>query len=88
MTAADLQSNQRPRLRAQNDFHKIDFYFNINFGGEGLAGWAIALIVIACLAIAAAVGYIVFLKFVKGKRNAAMTEGERSLLEKEGPYSD
>jgi hypothetical protein len=45
----------------------INFKVIVN-DGDSLPGWAIALIVIGSVGIAAAVGYIYFLKFIKGKR--------------------
>jgi hypothetical protein len=52
-----------------------------------LAGWAIALIVIGSVAVAAGVGFLVYLKVVKGKRPNRESEVEKSLLEKEAEDS-
>lgn len=46
----------------------MDIPFKLLVKGSGLAGWAIALIVIGSLAVAGAIGYALFLKFVKGRR--------------------
>ena len=43
----------------ENEFVTIDVYIDILEEEEGLAGWAIALIVITCLIIACLIGYII-----------------------------
>lgn len=68
-------------MRAQNDFHFIDMPWSITIpGGNDLPGWAIALIVIGSLLVAAAIGYFLYIKLVKSKNTIAETEGEKSLL--------
>lgn len=42
--------------------------FKVFVDDNGLPGWAIALIVIGSVGVAAALGYVIFLKFVKGKK--------------------
>ena len=43
----------------ENEFVTIDVYIDILEEEEGLAGWAIALIIITCLIIACLIGYII-----------------------------
>lgn len=43
----------------ENEFVNLDVYINILDEEEGLAGWAIALIVITCLIIACLIGHII-----------------------------
>lgn len=72
-------------LRARNDYHQLDIPFKLKVVDDTLPGWAIALIVIGSVAVAAVIGYAVFLKFVKGKRPNRESEiTEKSLLEHEG----
>lgn len=53
-----------------------------------LPGWAIALIVIGSLAVAAGIGFVVFTKFIKAKTPNRESETEKSLLEREGELDD
>lgn len=72
-------------LRARNDYHFFDVPFKLLVSGsDEFPGWAIALIVIGSVAIAAIAGYLLFVKFVKGKRPNRESEAEKSLLEREG----
>lgn len=86
VTENGISDTQEAVLRARNDFHKLDIPFKLYVAGsDSLPGWAIALIVIGSVAIAAIVGYVLFLKFVKGKRPNRESEiTEKSLLEHEG----
>ena len=69
ITEAGLSSTQDVTLRAQNDYHQLDTKFQIIVPDDGsLPGYAIALITIGSIGVAAAVGYLAFLKFVKGKK--------------------
>jgi hypothetical protein len=70
-------------LRANNDYHSLDIPFKIIIKSSEFPGWAIALIVIGSVAIAAAIGFVVFKKFVQGKRpNRESETTEQSLLER------
>lgn len=70
ITESGIANTQKGFLVAQNDYHnvKIPLSLIVNGGsGGGLAGWAIALIVIGSLAAAGGIGYFIFVRFVKGK---------------------
>jgi hypothetical protein len=70
ITESGIANTQKGFLVAQNDYHnvKIPLSLIVNGGsGGGLAGWAIALIVIGSLAAAGGIGYFIFIRFVKGK---------------------
>lgn len=83
--ADGLDQNLDLVLRARNDYHLLDIPFKLKVVDDTLPGWAIALIVIGSVAVAAVIGYAVFLKFVKGKRPNRESEiTEKSLLEHEG----
>lgn len=62
-----ISDNQEGFLVAQNDYHqiKIPITLLVNGSGSGLAGWAIALIVIGCVLVAGGVGFVVYVKVVK-----------------------
>jgi hypothetical protein len=80
-----LDQNLDLILRARNDYHSFDIPFKLRVVEDTLPGWAIALIVIGSVAVAAVIGYAIFLKFVKGKRPNRESEAtEKSLLEHEG----
>lgn len=70
ITESGIANTQKGFLVARNDYHnvKIPLSLIVNGGsGGGLAGWAIALIVIGSLAAAGGIGYFIFIRFVKGK---------------------
>jgi|JI6StandDraft_1071083.scaffolds.fasta_scaffold638825_1 hypothetical protein len=70
ITESGIANTQKGFLVARNDYHnvKIPLSLIVNGGsGGGLAGWAIALIVIGSLAAAGGIGYFIFVRFVKGK---------------------
>lgn len=86
-TEEGISNSQNAVLRARNDYHKLDIPFKllVAASGDTLPGWAIALIVIGSVAVAGVIGYILFIKFVKGKRPNRESEiTEKSLLEHEG----
>jgi hypothetical protein len=63
----------------------IPFKIIVPTSDSTLAGWAIALIVIGSVAVAGGIGFLVFVKFFKGKRpNRESEVTEKSLLEHEG----
>lgn len=87
VTEDGIPNTQDAVLRARNDYHKLDIPFKLIVVGDdtGLPGWAIALIVIGSVAVAGIIAYVLFLKFVKGKRPNRESEiTEKSLLEHEG----
>lgn len=90
LTERGIDTTQSAILRARNDYHKLDIPFTLSISGsDGLAGWAIALIVIGSVAFAGLLGYVFFLKFIKAKRpNRESEVTEKSLLEKEGADED
>ena len=49
---------------ARNDLHQIKVPISLIVNG-GIPGWAIALIVIAAVLVASAIGYFVYAKFLK-----------------------
>lgn len=84
--ASGIEDNQEGFLVARNDYHnvKIPITLLITGGSEdGLAGWAIALIVIGSVLVAGAIGFVVYVKVVK-KPAYRESETEKSLLEREG----
>lgn len=84
-TRPGISSTQNAKLRARNDYHKLDIPFQLLIKTEetdSFPGWAIALIVIGAVAVAAVGGYVLFVKFVKAKPNRE-SEAEKSLLEQE-----
>jgi hypothetical protein len=62
-----IEGTQEGFLVAQNDYHSVRVPFSFVVTGTGLAGWAIALIVIGSLLGAAALGYLLFLFVFKKK---------------------
>lgn len=63
-----IQETQSGSLLAQNDFHNIRIPINLIVnGGDELAGWAIALIVIGSIAAAGIIGYLIYIKLLKQK---------------------
>lgn len=84
-TEDGIENTQNAVLRARNDYHKLDIPFKLIVQSNGLPGWAIALIVIGSVAVAGVIAYVLFIKFVKGKRPNRESEiTEKSLLEHEG----
>lgn len=81
-----IEGDQNAMLVARNDFHSATLPLNLLLGG-GLAGWAIALIVIGVLAVVAVAGYMIYLKMFKRRPNRE-SEAEKSLLEREGEVDD
>jgi hypothetical protein len=80
VTEEGIEKTQEAVLRARNDYHKLDIPFKLIVEG-GLPGWAIALIVIGSVAVAGVIAYVLFVKFVKGKRPNRESEiTEKSLL--------
>jgi hypothetical protein len=65
--AAGIDGTQDAKIVARNDYHNLKLPLSVLISGDdGLAGWAIALIVIGSLAAVAVVGY--YLKQRSGKR--------------------
>jgi len=67
-----ISATQSGSLVARNDFHKVKVPIKLivnqtSDDSSGLAGWAIALITIGSLAGAAGIGFLVYMKFFKGK---------------------
>ena len=52
---------------ARNDYHSVRVPFSLNVTGTGLAGWAIALIVIGSILGAGVIGYILYVVVFKKK---------------------
>lgn len=67
ITEDGITDTQNIILRAVNDYHKLDIPFKIVIGSN-LPGWAIALIVIGSVAVAAAIGFLIFKKYIQAKR--------------------
>lgn len=64
---AGIETTQNGFLVAQNDYHSVKVPISLVITGTGLAGWAIALIVIGSLLGAAVIGYIIFVTVIKKK---------------------
>ena len=64
---AGIEQDQNGYLVARNDYHSIRVPISLVVTGTGLAGWAIALIVIGTLLAAGIAGYIVFIVCIKKK---------------------
>lgn len=86
ITEAGIETNQKGFLVARNDYHSVkiplSLVINGSSGGDGLAGWAIALIVIGSLAVVGGLGYVLFIRG-KGKAPNRESEAEKSLLERQ-----
>jgi hypothetical protein len=67
ITEGGITDTQDIIFRAINDYHSLDIPFKIVIS-SGLPGWAIALIVIGSVAVAGAIGFLIFKKYAKGKR--------------------
>ena len=81
---AGIEEDQKGFLVARNDYHSIRVPISLVVTGTGLAGWAIALIVIGTLLAAGVAGYIVFIVCIKKKSPNRESQTEKSLLEREG----
>jgi len=84
-SSVGITATQSGSLVARNDFHNIKVPIKLivnSISDSGLAGWAIALITIGSLAGAAAIGFLVYIKFFKGKTPNRESETEKSLLER------
>jgi hypothetical protein len=77
-----LDSTQNVKIRANNDFSHYDLPLSL-LVDNSLPGWAIALIVIGSVAISGAIGYFIYIKYIRNKTPNRESEVERSLLEKE-----
>jgi uncharacterized membrane protein len=53
-----------------NDYHSLKVPLNVIISTDGIAGWAIALIVIGSVAIAAIAGYFIYVKLIKPKSSS------------------
>lgn len=73
-----ISSTQNAEFVAHNDFTK--FRIPLDVVVHGLPGWSIALIVIGSLLVAAGLGYVIFIMFVK-KKETKEAEIKKSLLE-------
>jgi hypothetical protein len=88
---------------ARNDYHKIKVPLKLVVeqvnpvppppppptpDSDGFPGWAIALVVIGSLAVAAGIGFVVYTKLIKAKAPNRESETEKSLLEREGELDD
>lgn len=86
-TTSGILNDQKGNLIARNDFHSLSIPITLVVKGGnsdgGIAGWAIALIVIGSLAVAAGAGYFGYMKFFAGKAPNRESEAEKSLLERE-----
>jgi hypothetical protein len=81
VTEEGISDTQNIVLRAMNDYHSLDIPFQIIINSSGLAGWAIALIVIGSVAAAAGIGFVVYKKVLQNKRpNRESETTEQSLL--------
>ena len=64
---AGIETSQSGFLVARNDYHSVKVPVSLVITGAGLAGWAIALIVIGSLLGAAAIGFLIFVFVIKKK---------------------
>ena len=63
-----IKNNQKGFLVAQNDYHNVKIPITLIVNNSGLAGWAIALIVIGSLAVAAGIGFVIKTRLLTGSK--------------------
>lgn len=67
-TLPGISSTQTAKLKARNDFHTLELPFEITIEAGSLPGWAIALIVVGSVLVAAGAGFFIFVTFIKNKK--------------------